>query len=87
MVELKVMKEIDIKEIGYMPDYVMYRKRRYTYVPFSHCNGFEEAEKIAKKVNRGMEPYTGKAIMVRVYGRGGKGYPYGYAVFAKLDKS
>jgi len=81
MTELKVKKEIDR-----VLDYVMYRNRRYTYVPFSHSGGFDEAEKMAKKINRGMEPYTGKALLVRVYDDRGKSYPYGYAVYAKLSR-
>jgi len=33
--ELKVVKEIDIKELGHFPEWVMYRNRRYTYAVFA----------------------------------------------------
>jgi hypothetical protein len=72
-----------MKEVDGIPDFIIYRKHRYYYVPFSIAGNYEECEKTQRKIKK--IGILVPSVIVRSYDvRGRAGWPYSYAVYARI---
>jgi len=70
-----------MKEVDGIPDYIIYRKHRYYYVPFSRAGSYENCEETQKKIKK--IGILGPSTIVRSYSEGGRSLPYTYAVYSQ----
>jgi hypothetical protein len=74
-----------MREVDGIPDYIIYRKHRYYYVPFSNSGDYKECEKTQKKITK--IGILVPSVIVRCYDiRGRAGWPYTYAVYARMKE-
>jgi len=68
-----------MREVDGAPDFIIHRKHRYYYVPFSRAGNYEECEKTQKKIKK--IGILGPSTIVRCHDWG---QPYTYAVYARI---
>lgn len=74
---------MNILEVDGVPDSLLYRKKKYHFVPSSLRGSIEDLVPLYSG-SKWSGKYKGKPLIVRTYDQRGRGYPYSYALYAQL---